>query len=362
MKKTFPNESARIQRQAMNELFKFEIDTAANTVEIKNDPVEIIVFDTETSGLDSEKDRVVQISGIKFECKDGKLTEKEGGRFDLFINQPEYDENKIIKDPAFEKEYGRPKTFKDLTGITNEFLRTKCKTEDEVFDTIYEYFGDNPIICGHNTPFDYGFMVAMYIRHGKNFLPTPIRRLDTLAMARDLISKEDAPKKIGDDGKEKPTYTLGALTGMYGIDYAEDDAEEQLTFHNSMSDVIACGRLLQVLIHEYAKRELDNKIEEESTPPVVKERAIVKSITFWEGYRGFSRIYVNATLRGSNAGFFYDIRGKKWGERDEGTMVATDMEMLIKDAFELAKVDNEADFAKIKTAINADEAFLSRYK
>ncbi len=361
MKKTFPNESARTQRQAMNDIFSFDIDTAAKTVNVKNDPIEIIVFDTETSGLDNDKDRVVQISAIKFECKDGRLTEKENGRLDLFINQPEYDENKIIKDPAFEKENGRPKTFKDLTGISNEQL-SKCPTEEEIFPTIYAYFGDDPLICAHNTPFDYGFMVSMYVRHGKNFLPKPTRRLDTLAIARDLISKEDAPKVVNDEGKERATYTLGALTGMYGIDYAEDDSSKKLGFHNSMNDVIACGRLLQVLIHEYANRELEEKITEATTPPVVKERAIVRDISFWEGYRGFSRIYVNATVRGAAAAFFYDIRGKKWGERDEGTMVATDMEMLIKDAFELAKVDNEADFAKIKEAIKADEAFLERYK
>ena len=361
MKKTFPNESARTQRQAMREIFNFDIDTALKVVNIKNDPTEVIVFDTETSGLDSEKDRIVQISGIKFECKDGKFTEKENGRLDIFINQPEYDENKVIKDPAYEKEHGHPKTFGILTGITNAYLAT-CPTEDEIFDTIYEYFGDDPIICGHNTPFDYGFMVAMYIRHGKNFLPKPTRRLDTLALARDLIPKEDAPKKVGDDGKEKSTYTLGALAQMYGIDYAEEDASEKIGFHNSMNDVIVCGRLLQVLVNEFAKRELKFKAEEESIPPIVKERAIIKGITFWEGYRGFSRVYINAFVRGSLTSFFYDIRGKKWGEKEEGTMIATDMEMLISDAFELANVNSEAEFAKIRTVIEPDETFLSRYK
>ncbi len=358
MKKELAGEAVRTQRTALKELFKFNIDTAAKTVEVKNDPFELIVFDTETSGLDDDKDRVVQLSGIKFLVEDGKFTEID--RFDHFINQPEYDENKVIPDPAFEKENGRSKTFKDLTGITNEIL-AENPTEVELFPEIYAFFGDNPIVSGHNVPFDYGFITAMYIRHGKNFLTPATRRIDTLTLARDLISKEDAPKKIDNEGKEKPTYALGPLAGMYGIDNAEDSSET-IAFHNSMNDVIVTSRLLQTLIYEFAQRELAEALEEASKPAVVKERAVVKSISFWEGYRGFSRIYVNATLRGSNAGFYYDVRGKKWGEKDEGTMVATDMDLLIKDTLELAGVTTEAEFAKIKDNIQADEKFLERYK
>ena len=359
MKKEFPSESIRIQREALKGLYNFNIDTATDSVSVENDPFEIIVFDTETSGLDSEVDRVVQLSGIKFRCTNGKFDEID--RLDLFINQPEYDENKTIKDDAFFKENGREKTFKDLTGISNEFL-SKQPTEDELFPKIYEFFGDSPTVAGHNVPFDYGFIVAMYIRHGKNFLTPPERRIDTLAIARDIIPKDEAPKIIGDDGKERPTYRLGSLAEMYGIDKTEDDAEATIVFHNSMNDVIVTSRLLQTEIYEFAQRELNDAKEAATTPPIVKERAIVRSISFWEGYRGFSRVYVNATLRGANAGYYYDVRGKKWGERDEGTIVATDMEALIKDALELAKVDNEIDFGKVKDEIKADEKFLERYK
>lgn len=358
MKKEMAGEAIRTQRTALRELFKFNIDTAAKTVEVKNDPFEIIVFDTETSGLDSEKDKIVQLSGIKYLVEDGKFTEID--RFDHFINQPEYDENKVIPDPIFEKENGRSKTFKDLTGITNAML-AENPTESELFADIYAFFGDNPIVAGHNVPFDYGFITAMYIRQGKNFLTPATRRIDTLNISRDLISKEDAPKKIDKEGNEKPTYALGPLAGMYGIDNAEDSSET-IVFHNSMNDVIVTARLLQTLVYEFAQRELEEAIEEASKPVITKERAIVKSISFWEGYRGFSRIYVNATLRGSNAGFYYDVRGKKWGEKDEGTMVATDMDLLIKDTLDLAGVSTETEFAKVKENITADEKFLERYK
>lgn len=355
----YPNEATRIQREALSEIFNFNIDLEEESVEIKNSPVDLIVFDTETTGLDSTKDKVVQLSGIKFSCENGILTEKE--RLDLFINQPEYDENAEIKDPIFERENGRKKTFLDLTGISNEKLST-CPTESEIFPKIYDFFGETPILVAHNTPFDWGFITAMYIRQGKNILTKPTNRFDTLAIARDIIPKEEAPTKVNEKGETKPTYTLGALAGMYGIDKSEDDSSETIAFHNSMNDVIVTSRLFRTLLFEYAQRLLAEKIEEASTPPIVKERAIVKSISFWEGYRGFSRVYVNATLRGSNASYYYDVRKKCWGERDEGTMVATDMDLLINDAFELAKVTNEADFAKVKDSITADDAFLSRYK
>lgn len=361
-KSLYPNEATKIQRKAVEELFEFPVDAA--TVSVKNKPFELIVFDTETSGLKPEVDRVVQISGIKYTVENGNFTEID--RLDMFINQPEYDENKVIPDPVFEKENGRSKTFLDLTGISNEFL-SKQPTEAEAFEKIYAFFGDNPIVCGHNVPFDYGFLTDMYIRNGKNFLTIPERRLDTLVLARDLISKEDAPKKIGEDGKEKPTYTLGKLAEMFAIDYAEgaeeDPAEDaaQIVFHNSMNDVIVTGRLFKVLINLYAERILEEASATAAAASIVKERAKVKSITFWEGYRGFSRIYVNAILRGNAAGYYYDVRKKQWGEKEEGLIVATDMDALIQDAYELAKVDNEADFAKVKDTINADADFLKRY-
>ena len=359
MKKELPNEAGRMQRVALKELFNFEVDLENQKVEVKNEEEEVIVFDVETSGLDDKVDKIVQISAIKFICKDGKFTEKE--RFDTFINQPEYDENKVIPDEKFKAENGRDKTFLDLTGISNELL-SHYPTEDELFPKIYEFFGDEPIICGHNVPFDFGFITEMYIRHGKNFLTKPERRLDTLPLARDLIPKADAPKTIGKSGKERATYTLGALAQMYGIDKEEGDETKQIGFHNSMNDVIVTSRLLQVLIYEFAQRELREGEKNKAEENIEKERAIVKSITFWEGYRGFSRIYVNAILRGTTVGYYYDIRKKIWGERDEGTMVATDMELLISDALELANVKDEYEFGKIRTEIKADEKFLERYK
>ena len=365
MKSTVPSEAARIQRAAMLKHFTFKVDLENNTVEVINPAFEIIVFDTETSGLDDKVDKVVQLSAIKFRCENGVLEEID--RFDTFINQPEYDENKVIPDEEFVKENGREKTFKDLTGITNELL-SKYPTEAELFPTILEFFGDNPIVCGHNVPFDYKFLTQMYIRNGANFLPVEEDRIDTLVLARDLIPKSDAPKTMGKNGKERATYTLGALAGLYGIDQAEDDSSESIVFHNSMNDVIVTSRLLKTLIYEFAQRELNNANENIAAASITKERAMVKSITYWAGYRGFSRLYVNAVLRGSTVAYYYDVRKREWGEREEGTIVATQMDELIADALELAGVTSENDFGKLTDkdlgpqGKKADEAFLERYK
>lgn len=348
MKRTYAGEATQLQNEAMKQLFDFDVNVEEKSVTVKNQPFELVVFDTETSGLDFDKDRVVQFSAIKFNCEDGKLSEKD--RLDLFINQPEYDENKMAGNI----------TFKELTDISNEFLKTQ-PTEPEAFEKIFAFLGDNPILCAHNTPFDWGMIVPMYIRNGKNCLTPPTHRLDTLVLARDLVSKEDAPKEPGKDGKEKPTYKLSALASLFGIDKSEEDDDKDIRFHNSMNDVVVTGRLFEVLIYEYAQRLLKETLEEVNRPEVKKERAVVKSISFWEGYRGFSRIYVNAQIRGGLAGYFYDIRGKRWGEREEGTILGTDMESFIKDAFDLAKVSSEEEFAKIRGEIKADEAFLARY-
>ena len=67
------------------------------------------------------------------------------------------------------------------------------------------------------------------------------------------------------------------------------------------------------------------------------------NLAYWEGYKGNSRIYVN-TDRGS---VYYSIKEKIWKDKNL-RMEEYDMEDIRKQAFAIAGVSNETEFAKYR--------------
>lgn len=261
---------------------------------------EIIVFDTETTGLSAKNNHIIQISAQKFKINSetGDLTEI--ARLDKYIN------------PG----YSLSSKITEITGITDAFLMTQ-KYEEDVFPEIFEFFDDTQAIAGYNVAFDIRFMTAMYERQGKVFDPDFV--VDVLEIARDLVPKT-----------ETESHKLEAIATVYGVN-------QDLTFHNSMDDVIATSRLLKVFREEY-----DKKV----TPVLSKKTAKVYSLRYYAGYKGYSRIYVNTSL----GSFYYDIRRKVW-DKNPGNLYELEeinMEQLRKDAFRLANATDEKEFARYK--------------
>ena len=78
-----------------------------------------------------------------------------------------------------------------------------------------------------------------------------------------------------------------------------------------MSDVIATQSLLMIFVDMYEDSLKEDEQFLESEPLSEEGKKQVKSvfnIRFWEGYRGFSRIYLETDI----GGFFYDIRKHLW--------------------------------------------------
>lgn len=274
--------------------------TGENLLKIFAEHEEVCVFDTETTGLDGDNDRIIQISGIKLNTK----TFEEINRIDMYINP------------------GSPLPAKitEITGITDAMLADK-PTEEEAFPMIYDFFGgESPVIIAYNTPFDKKFVTAMYARNGKTF--SPAAESDALEMARDLVKKG-----------ETENHKLGTIAHYFGVD-------EGLTFHNSMDDVIATVRVLKVFKEKYEDRE-KNKVDVKLIEPYK-----VLSIHFWQGFRGYSRLYINTDI----GTFYYDIRAKVWGVKPDNpfSLNEVDMERVKELSFKYAGVTTECDFSKFK--------------
>ncbi|GLQ24103.1 DNA polymerase III subunit epsilon [Algimonas ampicilliniresistens] len=119
-----------------------------------------IVFDTETTGFDSQgADRITELGCI--ELIDWLPT---GEQFHAYID-PERDvPDKVVQ----------------ITGLTTAFLRGKPKFGERA-DDFLEFIGDSPLVA-HNAKFDMGFINAELRRVRKDEIPEH-RFIDTLAMA-----------------------------------------------------------------------------------------------------------------------------------------------------------------------------------
>ncbi|WP_455480746.1 DNA polymerase III subunit epsilon [Bartonella sp. B12(2025)] len=120
-----------------------------------------IIFDTETTGLDKEKDRIIEIGCV--EMVDRYLT---GRRFHVYLNP----QGVIIPDEVVA-----------IHGLTNERLKNE-KSFSDIADAFLEFINGATMIA-HNASFDIGFLNAELGRANKQLISVD-NILDTLAMAR----------------------------------------------------------------------------------------------------------------------------------------------------------------------------------
>jgi len=152
-----------------------------------------IIFDTETTGLDKNDDRIIEIGCVEMENR--FLT---GRTFHRFINP----QDRLISAEALA-----------IHGISNEQLRDKPTFSDIVDDFLS--FTDGAKLVAHNAMFDLGFINAELDRIGLQLISVD-RIIDTLALAR----------------RKHPlaANSLDALCKRYGID------NSHRTFHGALLD------------------------------------------------------------------------------------------------------------------------------
>lgn len=140
-----------------------------------------IIFDTETTGLDSREDRIIEIGGIEL---DNHFP--TGRTLHLYINPGD---RKVHPDALA------------VHGITDEFLSDKPAFAD-VAQQIMSFF-DGAKWIAHNATFDMGFINAELGRLGMPAI-APSEVIDTLSLAR-------RKHPMGPN-------SLDALCKRYGID------------------------------------------------------------------------------------------------------------------------------------------------
>ncbi len=187
---------------------------------------EIIVFDTETSGLDPKTDEILSISGIVGIWNGSEIDESH--RFNQFIRN----------------KYPISKEAADVNGLTNDIL-AEYPYEEDVIDDLFKIFGNNPrYICGHNVSFDIKFLASMYERNEKGVFE-PLNVIDTCACAKDIWKKSDIDNMLESSGlPKKEEFRLQTLVPLLGLNSG-------LEFHLSMDDVIGTKRLFELEYQKY---------------------------------------------------------------------------------------------------------------
>ena len=147
---------------------------------------DFIAFDLETTGLNAERDEIIEIGAARF--RQGEVVE----RYQSFVNP-----GKPI-----------PPDITHLTGIDDEDVASAPKL-DALLPALRDFFGDT-LVLGHNVGFDLSFMRP----HG---LLRDNPALDTFELASILLPKA-------------PRYSLGALAAQLDIELpkahrAYDDAQ-----------------------------------------------------------------------------------------------------------------------------------------
>lgn len=137
----------------------------------------IIFFDTETSGLEHETNRITEIAAL---CLEKDSSSSESDDFVILPDNIEMSENSV-----------------KITGITREFLKENGISESEAFEHFAEHYEGKKgrtLFIAHNAQFDLMFLIDAFERIGKT-LPENFGVIDTLTVFRD---RKDYSHKLSD--------------------------------------------------------------------------------------------------------------------------------------------------------------------
>jgi DNA polymerase III subunit epsilon len=153
--------------------------------------VTMVAFDVETTGLDPEKEELIEIAGIKFtfEKKDGKLVTREISQYGSLVKP-----GKLIPEDATR-----------VNNITNQMVENAPELKP-VLTAFLRFCGLSTILVAHNASFDASFLGKAIRKQGLVMPQNPI--IDSLKFTRKIMP-EYASHKLSEIARK-----LGDQTGL----------------------------------------------------------------------------------------------------------------------------------------------------
>ena len=132
----------------------------------------LVIFDTETTGLQFSRDEIIEFAAAVVERRDGKVQVME-----------EYDELITLRPGGFV-----PPMIQKLTGITNEDIRERGIPKTRLCCDIARMIAGNTLLLAYNAHFDLSFLYYLLLRDGDPTILKGKDKLDLLTVYRDRRS------------------------------------------------------------------------------------------------------------------------------------------------------------------------------
>ena len=129
----------------------------------------LVLFDTETTGLQFARDEIIEFAAVVVEQVNGTPTVTR-----------EYDELVALSPGGFV-----PPKITELTGISTQDLRERGLPKTRVCRDISEIIAGNTLLLAYNAHFDLSFLFYLLLRHGDPAILKGKDKLDLLTVYRD---------------------------------------------------------------------------------------------------------------------------------------------------------------------------------
>ena len=132
----------------------------------------LVIFDTETTGLEFSRDEIIEFAAV--------VVEQQGGQAKIV---EEYDELITLSAGGFV-----PPEIVKLTGITNEDIRERGIAKTRLCCDIARMISGNTLLLAYNAHFDLSFLYYLLLRSGDPMILKGKDKLDLLTVYKDRRS------------------------------------------------------------------------------------------------------------------------------------------------------------------------------
>ena len=173
----------------------------------------LVLFDTETTGLDYQRDEIIEFAAVVVEQQLGQAVVVE-----------EYDELISLSPGSVV-----PPKIEELTGITTRDLLEKGIPKAQVCADIARMFRGNTLLLAYNAHFDLCFLFYMLLRDGDPMILKGKDKLDLLTVYRDRYAYPP---------------TLCTAIEKYGL------SGKVVNSHRAVDDVLATVEVMKAMEEE----------------------------------------------------------------------------------------------------------------